>query len=93
MQPTEELFNIGKDQLEMKNLAINPKYAKKLVDMRKLYDERYTHLSNNVVDYNDYEKYKILFNPKASSKDKKPFLTGTYEEELKRGMHKKYKIR
>jgi arylsulfatase A-like enzyme len=93
MQPTEELFNIGKDQLEMKNLATNPKYAKKLEDMRKLYDERYTHLSNNVVDYNDYEKYKILFNPKASSKDKKPFLTGTYEEELKRGMHKKYKIR
>ena len=93
MQPTEELFNIGKDRLEMANLATHPEYAKNLERMRILYNEQYTHLSNNAVNYNDYEKYKILFNLKASPEEKKKYLTGTYENELERGMHRGYKIR
>ena len=92
MQATEELFNIGADHLEMKNLAYNPVYKKNLSQMRRLYDKHYKHLVKNVVSYNDYEKYKVLFNKNATTKDKKPFLTGTYEEELTRGLHKGYKM-
>jgi hypothetical protein len=61
--------------------------------MRDLYEEHYNRLVNNVVDYNKYEKYKILFNKNATFEEKKSFLKGTYKEELKKGKHKGYKIR
>ena len=90
----EELFNIGEDRLEMVNLAQDPEYVQQLNEMRKLYDESYNHLSNNVVDYNNYDKYKILFNKNASPEEKKPYLTGTYEEQIKRaGKKPSYPIR
>jgi hypothetical protein len=93
MQPAEELFNTGEDHLEMENLAANPDYSGKLDEMRSLYEEHYNRLVSNVIDYNNYEKYKVLFNKNATPEEKKPFLKGTYKKELKLGMHKGYKIR
>ena len=93
MQATEELFNIGKDKLELKNLAKDTDYINDLEKMRVLYKQRYRHLVENVVDFNDYEKYKVLFNPEASAEAKKPYLKGTYQDELNKGKHKGYKLR
>ncbi|BAX81126.1 hypothetical protein [Labilibaculum antarcticum] len=67
----------------MNNYAKNPEYKKKLVEMRKLYDEQYKQMVNNALDYNDYQKYSILFDRHAKAIDKKPHLTGNYEEVLK----------
>ena len=93
MQSTEELFNVGNDRLEMKGLASDPGSAEELEEMRTVYDKHYDQLVNNVVDYNNYEKYKVLFNRNASAEERKPFLKGTYAAELKKGKHKGYKIR
>lgn len=38
MQPTEELFDMENDKLEMRNLAADPKYAQALESMRMEYD-------------------------------------------------------
>lgn len=38
MKPSEDLFDLGRDPLEMKNLANNPEYAAKLATMRSQYD-------------------------------------------------------
>nr|WP_320120362.1 sulfatase [uncultured Marinifilum sp.] len=83
MKPSEELFNIGKDRLEMNNQANNPKYKKKLAEMRRLYDKQHKHLTKNAIDGNDYPKYSILFDRNANATDKKPHLTGNYEEVLR----------
>lgn len=61
LAPTEELFNIKKDQYEMENLANNPKYSAQLDKMRKLYNEQLEHWKSDGVNYNGYEKYGILF--------------------------------
>lgn len=83
MLPTEELFNIGKDRLELTNCAKKPEYKIQLETMRKLYDEKYNHLVENGVKMNDYKKYEILFNRNAKAEEKKPYLTGNYDEVLK----------
>ncbi|MDC0584618.1 sulfatase [Bacteroidales bacterium] len=80
MQPTEELFNIGNDRLEMENKINAKKSSKALKTMQKLYDNQVAHIKANALPYHDYEKYAILFNRKAKASDKKPYLTGTYDE-------------
>ena len=93
MESTEELFNIGNDRLEMENLSSNPDYSEKLDEMRTYYKEHFDHLVDNAVDYNSYEKYKVLFNRKATPEERSPFLKGTYKQEIENGKHKGYKIR
>ncbi|WP_139956970.1 sulfatase family protein [Flavicella sediminum] len=83
MEPTEELFHLGKDRLEMANLASNPAYKKQLKKMRSLYDKKLKHLAKHVVKEHDYPKYKILFDRKANAAEKKPYLTGDYQSVLK----------
>lgn len=60
-KPTEELFNIGKDRLEMHSLAQSSQFLEKLNEMRKIYDNHLTHLKEHAVAHNDYRKYAILF--------------------------------
>jgi len=93
MPATEELFHIGEDPLEMKNLAADPAYTDQLNEMRSRYEVQFGHLVNHVVDYNNYEKYRVLFNKEASPAEKAPYLKGTYKEEIKKGKHRGYKIR
>lgn len=83
MQPTEELFNIGKDRLELTNCVNKQEYKDQLEAMRKLYDEKYNHIAANSLDVHDYKKYAILFNRKANTEEKKPYLTGDYQEVLR----------
>ncbi|AWG22791.1 hypothetical protein FFWV33_15270 [Flavobacterium faecale] len=85
MKPAEELYYVGKDRLELYNHSKDPVYLKKLAEMRTIYDQHYDHLAKNIVHYNDYEKYIVLFDRKANTASKKPFLTGTYDELAKKG--------
>ncbi|MGJ8736315.1 sulfatase family protein [Zobellia laminariae] len=82
MQPTEELFHISKDKLEMHNLAKDEGYKSELANMRKLYDERYKRLVKDGMKANDYEKYTVLFDRKASESQKKQYRKLNYAQLL-----------
>jgi len=89
MTPTEELFNIGEDRLEMVNKVSDPKETKQLKKMRALYDIQLDKLKKEAASDNLYEKYAILFDRNTSAEDKKPYLIGTYEEVLNKAKAKK----
>ena len=72
--PTEELFHIGKDRLEMSNLAKSPDYSKDLDRMRAVYDRHLQHLKQHVVPYNGYAKYAVLFDRTLSWERKQQLL-------------------
>lgn len=61
MKPTEELFHLAKDPLEMKNLASYPKAASALEAMRRRYDIELQRWKDQVVPYNGYTQYGELF--------------------------------
>ncbi|WP_282037977.1 sulfatase family protein [Saccharicrinis aurantiacus] len=89
MKPTEELFFVGKDRLEMKNEVKNPEHKNQLNSMRQQYDKQVQEISKGAVNYNDYQKYSILFDRNASAEEKKPYLTGDYEQVLKEATQKR----
>lgn len=93
MNPTEELFHIGEDTLEMTNKASDPSAKKQLEKMRAIYDEQLEKLRNEATTDNRYQKYGVLFDRNATAEVKKPYLIGTYEEILKRASKKKKKKR
>ncbi len=61
MKPTEELFDLANDPLEMKNLAKLEKAAPELYTMRRKYDAEVQKWKKQVVDYNGYLEYGTLF--------------------------------
>jgi len=63
MKPTEELFNLKKDPLELKNYAqsTNKKTKIQLEIMRKKYDEQLDAWKKEAVDYGNYKVYGQLF--------------------------------
>ena len=73
MKPTEELYNIGDDRLEMKNEATNTKRSKELEQMRGIYDTHYQALADGAVDFNNYTKYKVLFDRESTAAQKAPY--------------------
>ena len=89
MKPTEELFHVGKDRLEMKNLANDPRHAATLKAMRALYDRQFRHLKANAVDYNGYTKYSVLFDRSSTLKQKAPFLKPTRKRRKKKNRNRR----
>lgn len=71
MEPTEELFHLGKDPLEMTNLATNPEAASLLNVMRKKYDSELSQWKNEAIPGSRYQTYPALFdrNIPLSEKD------------------------
>lgn len=61
MAPTEELFHLAKDPLEMTNLAGSPQAAPMLETMRRKYDKELAMWKEQAVPYNDYTRFGILF--------------------------------
>lgn len=80
MSTTEELFNIGKDRLEMTNKAKDPSEAKQLKKMRSIYDEQLVKLKKEATKDNLYQKYAVLFDRDATLAEKKKHFIGTYDK-------------
>lgn len=61
MEPVEELFDTQNDPLELKNLAGSPGATATREAMRKRYDQELAKWKKQAVDYNDYQRYGVLF--------------------------------
>ncbi len=61
MKPKDELFHIGKDRIEMKNVASNPENAGILAQMKKNYDTELKAIQEKVVTGHGYEYFPKLF--------------------------------
>ncbi|WP_145288378.1 sulfatase family protein [Pirellulimonas nuda] len=61
MQPTEELFRLSTDPLEMTNLAGSAEAAAQLEAMRARYDTELAAWKEQATPYNNYQKYGLLF--------------------------------
>ncbi|MEP2169428.1 MAG: sulfatase [Polaribacter sp.] len=85
MNPTEELYHIEKDRLEMTNKVTDPAVKKQLKKMRALYDVHLNKLKKEATKYNSYQKYAVLFDRTSTAEDKKPYLIGSYVESKKKG--------
>lgn len=72
MKPTEELFNLEKDPLEMRNRASDAELSETLREMRQLYDRHLTVFRREGVNVNDYARHKLLFDRHEPWKDKAP---------------------
>ena len=59
MKPTEELFHLTRDPLEMTNLADSPEATPMLDSIRKTYNVELA--KEQVVPYNNCERYGTLF--------------------------------
>ncbi len=60
-EPTEELYNTGKDPLELKNLAKQPANSSDLRAMRALYDQQHAAWKKQRVPYHGYAAYDDAF--------------------------------
>ena len=70
MTPAEDLFNTGDDPLELKNLADDPAHKADLERMREKYDAELALWKERAVNYNDYEKFGVLFDRSVKWEDK-----------------------
>ena len=74
MEPTEELYQLNKDPLEMENLATNPEMEPVLKQMREKYDSQLQDWIEQGVSYNGYQKYGTLFDRNVDWKTKAELL-------------------
>lgn len=93
MAPTEELFQVGEDRYEMRNLASSPAHRETLATMRRHYDAEVTALKERVVKGHGYEPYPTLFSRTAPWSEKEALLktrrpTGATEGESPIGRKK-----
>ncbi len=72
MKPTEELFHLAGDRIEMRNVAADEAHAATLERMRGFYDAQLGHLARHVVAGHGYEQYPALFNRALSWEEKAP---------------------
>ena len=70
MQPTEELFDLQNDSLELRNLASTAEGANALAEMRLRYENQCAQWKQEAVKYNDYQRYGILFDRNVPIADK-----------------------
>jgi arylsulfatase A-like enzyme len=80
MKPTEELYNIASDPLEMKNLANDSETQAVLESMRKKYDAELTKWKQEAVSYNNYQQYVTLFD-RSIPYDQKKFTKSKNTDE------------
>lgn len=74
MTPTEELFDLEKDPLELTNLAEQDGKEELLDKMRSRYAKELTNWKTKAVDYNDYTRFSTLFDSTIPMKDKQALL-------------------
>ncbi|MFC0537783.1 sulfatase-like hydrolase/transferase [Pelagicoccus mobilis] len=61
LKPSEELYRVTEDTMELDDLSKNPEYASVLNRMRELYDSRVKVWAEESVEYNGYSEYGKLF--------------------------------
>lgn len=59
--PTEELYDLRGDRLELRNLAVEQSNAATLKMMQTRYDEAVSHWQDNAVPYHDYQRFGPIF--------------------------------
>jgi len=74
MEPTEDLFDLSRDSLEMTNLNNDIEYEWLLKDMRAKYDQELELWKQANQDDNAYADYNILFDRNISLEDKSVIL-------------------
>ena len=70
MAPAEELFDLKNDPLELTNLAASSDSEPLLRTMRQRYDKELDKWKQQAVDYNDYQRFGILFDREIPLSDK-----------------------
>jgi arylsulfatase A-like enzyme len=73
-EPSEELYQLGKDPLELTNQVGNPEYRVVLQKMQEVYDQHLDRWKSEAVPYNNYRRYGTLFDRGAVWADKAPLL-------------------
>ncbi len=59
--PTEELYHLAEDRLELRNEATNSIHQKALERMRAAYDQSLADWKNQAVPYHNYQRYGVIF--------------------------------
>jgi hypothetical protein len=75
MTPAEELFDIERDPLELRNLAADPASRSTLEEMRRAYDAELELWKAKAVPYNDYRRFGTLFDRNVPWDEKASRLT------------------
>ena len=92
MKPTEELFDLEEDPLELVNLAAEDEDSEVLAEMRKRYQAELEKWKRNAVLYNDYVRYGTLFDPAIPFAEKKTYLKKVKNKPKDKAKPKKDKV-
>ncbi len=60
-EPTEELFDLRSDRLELSNLSADADHEASVHSMRRIYDQQVQHWQANAVPYHNYQKFGTFF--------------------------------
>jgi arylsulfatase A-like enzyme len=74
MTPTEELFHLAEDRVEMANVVTNSKFTSQLASARSAYDAEIAAMKERVIQGHAYEPYPVLFDRVTSWETKEPLL-------------------
>ena len=74
LRPTEELFYLHEDRLEMHNLGADPSFATPLAAARAAYDAEVAAMKGKVFQGHSYEAYPVLFDRVTLWEAKEPLL-------------------
>ena len=84
MEPTEELFDLSNDPLELTNAALDPDAAAQLASMRRRYDTEVKQWQYESVSYNDYKRYGTLFDRTVPLDQKQHLIKGSRRQKKKK---------
>ncbi|MHB8902931.1 MAG: sulfatase/phosphatase domain-containing protein, partial [Thermoguttaceae bacterium] len=74
LKPTEELFHLAKDRIEMANVAVDTQFTAQLAAARSAYDAELATMKAKVIQGHGHEPYPVLFDRTSSWATKEPLL-------------------
>jgi arylsulfatase A-like enzyme len=77
MKPTEELFHLSQDRIEMVNIAGASQFSAELVAARNAYDAELAAMQAKVIQGHGHEPYPVLFDRTLAWEEKGPLLKAT----------------